>query len=768
MTQTTTSDSSNQRSTLSHPFLNLNTLVSSLIAGLVIGMIGVIRAISYATLIFVWPLSDQIPVGIGMTVLSTGIIAVVVALLSAYPGMIATPLAAPTVLLAVLAKSIAQSLKQAEAPPETLLITVLAAIALVSIFTGLLFLVLGLTKQGDRIRVIPYPVVGGFMVGTGWLLVSGFIQITTDLPLTFQTLPMLVQADELLRWLPGVGFALILLAASRKIQHFMVIPTVLLLSTGIFYGALAITHTSLSEAREAGLLLQIFSGGTHGMGQLLTPQALSQVQWSVLGTQMGSMLTVSIVTLLSLLLSNNAIELAIGRDLNLDRELVAVGCANLSSGLLSGMVGTQALPSTVLAHDMQAPYRLTGVFTLIPVIAVLGLGTSFLGYLPQAILGSLILYLGISLFIQWLVEGWSQLTLASYSIIIVMLITVAKFGLLQGIGLGFLLTVLHFAYAYSQLAVIKATYSGDSTRSNVGRSSSQQEYLTQQGDCIHLIELQGFIFFGTAPYLLKHICDRALKGSDAASSHTPADLSYLVLDFKQVKGLDASAVSTMGKILKLAKQQHFQLLLTNLSEPFKERLVRGKGFEPGEICHVFPDMDRALEWAETQLLQNWAEPMESQLLSSVDDDRVESVKSLPEALQVMLTEIQSQQFLTYLDPLQLPCDQPIFAKGSDSSGIYFITAGQVSVLLDFEDGRTKRLQTCTQGHVLGEMRFFGKEPLSSRVVTDTETHLLYLSPTAFQSMKQAHPDLSHALQDYIVKVLCDSLIRREEQLRVMQ
>ncbi len=742
--------------------LSLPSLFSSLTAGVVIGTIGVIRAISYATLIFAWPLSDQIPIGIGMAVLSTGVIGVMVALLSAYPGMIATPLAAPTVLLAGLAHSIAESLQAQQASAETILITVLAAIALVSLLTGVVFLILGVTQLGERIRVIPYPVVGGFMAGTGWLLVEGFIQITTGLRLRWETLADLIQTDHLVQWLPGVGFALILLVASRAIQHFLVIPIVLLISTAIFYLILGITHTDFAEARSAGLLLQLFPGGNGELWHPLTLESLTKVQWEILGDQTGSMIAVAVVTLLSLFLSNNGIELAVGRDINLNQQLVAIGFANIGSGLLSGMVGTQALPSTMLAEDMQASNRLTGVFTAIPVVAVLSVGTSFLGYLPQAVLGSLILYLGISLFRQWLVESWSQLPLASYLIIVVILVATAKFGLLQGVALGFLLSIFHFVYAYSHLAVVKSARSGHSTRSNAGRSAQQYRYLADQGDRIHLMELQGFIFFGTAPLILKQVCDRALKSPSKDSDRLKPDLDYLILDFNQVVGLDSSAVTMVSKILKLAQKQHFQVLFTNLSDPFQDRLTRSKAIDLGKACHVFPDVDRALEWAENQLLQH----------SECDDLRTlwgESVSSsLPEAFREMLSDDQLDQFMIYLEPVHVPEAYTIFDREGSFPGLYFILSGQVSVLLDSDEGETKRLQTCTSGQILGEMRFFGKAPLSSRVITDTATDLLYLSPEKFTQMKQEAPDLTYALQEYIVKVLCDSLIRRKEQIQIMQ
>jgi SulP family sulfate permease len=49
-----------------------------------------------------------------------------------------------------------------------------------------------------------------------------------------------------------------------------------------------------------------------------------------------------------------------------------------------------------------------------------------------------------------------------------------------------------------------------------------------------------------------------------------------------------------------------------------------------------------------------------------------------------------------------------------------------------------------------------------------QSHLYYLPKETFERMEQEAPDLVQALQTYIVNILCDSLLRREQQLRVMQ
>ncbi|NEO28008.1 MAG: SulP family inorganic anion transporter, partial [Kamptonema sp. SIO4C4] len=286
--------------------------IPSLTAGLVTGIIGVIRAISYAALIFSGLLSSHLSTGVGMTVFSTGMITAVVALFSALPGMIATPLAAPTAILAIMAGEIAAEMK-AIAPTDEILMTVLVAIAIASFLTGSFLLTLGRLQLGNAIRFVPYPVVGGFMAGTGWLLVDGFFQITCDLPITWDTLPQFIEPDIFSHWGIAFLFTLTLLLAANFIKHYFAMPGTLLALSGVFYAAIWALDIPLSTARSDGWLLGPFPEG--GLWQPLQLSALTQVDWTVILHQWGSILTVMLISLLSLLLSNSGIELVVGRNI---------------------------------------------------------------------------------------------------------------------------------------------------------------------------------------------------------------------------------------------------------------------------------------------------------------------------------------------------------------------------------------------------------------------------------------------------------------------
>jgi SulP family sulfate permease len=124
--------------------------------------------ISFAALIFSGDLSQFTGRGIGLTLFGAFAMLLVVALTSSFPAMVATPQDSPAAILAFMAAAIAAAMPSAS--PEEKYFTVVAAITLTSLLNGVIFFALGSFKLGGLVRYIPYPVVGGFLAGTGWML----------------------------------------------------------------------------------------------------------------------------------------------------------------------------------------------------------------------------------------------------------------------------------------------------------------------------------------------------------------------------------------------------------------------------------------------------------------------------------------------------------------------------------------------------------------------------------------------------------------------
>lgn len=554
-------------------------LIPSLIAGMLTGVIGVIRGISYAALIFSGSLSDYLTIGVGIAVFSTAAISIVVALLSSLPGMIATPLAAPTAILAILAAAIAQSMTGGETSGEVL-ITVVAAITISSLVTGIFLFILGKLHLGKAIQFIPYPVVGGFMAGTGFLLIRGAIQVLTGEHLTWKNIPLLLQGDTLWQWLSGLILGLIILIIFKYYQHFLIMPGIMLATTGIFYFALLLTHTSLPEARSAGWLLGPFPRG--GLWQPLTWETLHQVNFLIIANQTATIATVVLISLLSLVLTNSGIELAVDKEVDLNQELQAVGLANIAAGLGSGMVGNQALPSTILVHKMGANNRLAGVFKTIPCAAVLLLGSSFLEVFPKPIIGSLLFYLGLDLSLKWIYQAWYKFPLSEYLIILVIIVVINTVGFLEGVVVGFVLAVFLFALNYSRIDVVQQEFHLKDYEPI--KSTPEQEQR------IYIFQLQGAIFFGTANSLLNKVRHRLIAKESQI-------IKFIIFDFSLVNSLDSSAVLSFNKISNLAQNHQIKLVFTNLEPKIKDLLIQGEVWDKQEkSTQDFSDLEQALKW----------------------------------------------------------------------------------------------------------------------------------------------------------------------------
>lgn len=573
--------------------LRPEALVASVTGGIITALVGIIRAISYAALIFAGPLAVHLDVGIGMAILSSAIISFVVACTSSLPGMIATPLAAPTAVLSILTANIVAQLGD-RVPAETLVATVIAAIAVGSLVTGLSLWLLGRFRLGRVVQFIPYPVIGGFMAGTGWLLIRGAFEVITEESLKFSTLTEVCQGSCQTQWFTGLGIGIALLLITKRFHHYLTLPVSLGIAIVLFYGVLHLQGIPLETARAQGWLL-----GTFGSGNLWHPlgwQDLTQVQWGAIASQGDTLGLLMFVSLLSLVLTNNGIELSIRRDLDLDRELQAIGLANFMAGLGSSMVGNQALPSTLLVYKMGAPYRLVGVFKALCCLGILGVGSQFLPFLPRPILGSLLVYLGLNLLLQWLYETYPHFSKADYLIIWVTMGVINYFGFLQGILVGFVAVLLGFLYRYSSLGVI-------------------QPGADFQGGVLPF-HLQGFLFFGNANSLLNQVRQSIVPGSGTIAPTAPdpgATLSsaspsletlacrYLLLDFQQVQGLDASAVLSFQRITQLAYQKNLEVVYTHVSPEMRAQLAQGQALQEGDRrCHVFSTFQEGLAWCQTQ------------------------------------------------------------------------------------------------------------------------------------------------------------------------
>jgi SulP family sulfate permease len=726
---------------------NPKHLLLSLMAGVITGILGVSVGLSLSLLIFGDKLEHHISYGIGMALFSGFVVNLVVALTSSFRGIVTYPQDTPTAVLAVVITTIFAGLP-AETTEEQLLVTAIATVTLTSLLMGIFCTIIGQLKLGNLIRFIPYPVIGGFLAGTGWLLFKGAIKMMVKSLTVKDQIARFLEINVIGHWLLPIIFAVTLLLVLRRYHHWAILPGMTLGAIAIFYLVLAFNRVSIDKAREYGWLLKYFSKDL--AWHPLNPGELAHAHWGNIFANTGSILSIILLSIIALLLNASFIELETKKDINLDRELRSVGIANFLASLGGGFIGFHGLHESVLSEEVGIDNRLVGIFAASVYGILLFFNPSIFALFPTPVISGLILFLALEFLLEWLYDAWFKFPKSDFLTILVILAVIINVGFLQGVIVGLVITVTLFVIKYGSISVAKHTFSGVTRQSNVDRSAEQMQLIQEQGEQIYILELQGFIFFGTANNLVKQIQDRI-------ESLEQNPLRFILLDFRLVRGLDSSTVLGFVKIEQIAEKYSLILIFTDLAPEFRKTLQKS-GCLKAPFCRLFPDLDRGLEWAENELIER-ARFSNSSLW--------EGKHRAEDLVKIFGISQDIKGFLDYLIPVELGDGEVLFQQGDDPDGLYFLETGKISVFLTLGNGETKRLRTYDSGTIIGEMGLYQQAPRSASVIADQRSRLYHLSKDSFEKMELKNPQLASTFHRFIVGLLAERLRHREKELRTL-
>jgi SulP family sulfate permease len=290
-----------------------------------------------------------------------------------------------------------------------------------------------------------------------------------------------------------------------------------------------------------------------------------------------------------------------------------------------------------------------------------------------------------------------------YAIILGILLIVEFFGFLQGIGIGIVASVAIFVFGYSSIDIIKNKFYGSSYRSSKDRSITDQRLLDYHSDQLLILQLQGFIFFGTANSLyekikqLTTIPDKVLK--------------FVVMDMMLVQGIDSSAVKSFEKLARYLEKKDIDLVMVNLSGKV-QNAFESDGFKNSvyERLHYFDDLDHATEWCEdlivkTETMKIQQAKMEGRetgndLFQAVYIDMMAALD-----MQVMF-ETLIERMQAYLDKSEVSVGDYLYRQNEMSTDVYFIMRGQVTLAGTNIAGTSFRFRTLGPWTITGEIGAF--------------------------------------------------------------
>jgi SulP family sulfate permease len=365
--------------------------------------------------------------------------------------------------------------------------------------------------------------------------------------------------------------------------------------------------------------------------------------------------------------------------------------------------------------------------------------------MPKFILGGLLIYLGLDQLNRWIVESRHRLSTIEYLSLLAIIFIIVKWGFIAGVLIGTVIGCATFALSASRISSIKFGFNGSEYRSSLDRSRQDLALLAAHGKEIHGLNLQSYLFFGSANRLYQHV--------KALLDHHP-ECRYLVFDFKLVTGIDSSAAYSFAQIKRSSIESGVKLILVNLA-PATERMLRSGEFLSGDIL-VMPELDHAIEWCENEIIARYRglEQEEGDLQSWFAG--------------ILGNEHDAAELVRRCERIEVGALEIIARAGEPADSMLFILNGRVGIMVDAGEGRTTRVRSLGRHTTVGEMGLVARQPRSATISAEIDSVLYVLRTDAFDAITANNPALGQKLLTYFMSVMAERLTFASRMIGVLR
>jgi SulP family sulfate permease len=650
--------------------------------------------------------------GIPAALMSSVVGGAVFAALARGPMAAGGPSAAPVLVLGTLVARVAVDPAFSLSDPAAVAL-LLALVAATVVGMGVCQIALALSGLVRFAKYVPQPVLAGFMNGVALLALLALLPLLFGWP---------VGALQVGGW-----------AAMPPIQPATVV-------VGLFTAAVILGLPRLSPRLPAALVGLLVGTGAYALLHAVAPQAALgpltgavQMAWTQaqtmapfvnaldapllqrhLGAALGAGLVMALIGTLELVLNSLAMDQACHTRTDPRREVLALGTANVASGLVGGLPLLLLRPRAL--HMVQVGGRSrAGLYICCALFALSGLWAApLLALLPQVVLGGVMVTVYLRSIDRWSLhlaaQWWRGQREADAQRTLVLVALVCGVTLVLGfpaaVAVGAMLSMLLFLRSMN-LSLVRSRHTGDAQPSRRVYAAGDEARLRTLRARVTVMELEGALFFGSA--------DRVAEMADALDERCDT----LVLDFRRVSLIDASGAVVLDQLSRRLDKKGRMLLLAGVSADNRHGRVLAQFVGTSLAAqHGTPDTDQAMERAELRLLaQAGCEP----LREVVPIEQVGLMEGLDAA--------QRARLAASLQPRRLAAGEYLFRQGDPGDRLYVITSGSIDILSAAVPGRAalqQRYVSLSPGMMLGETAMLDGGGRSGEAVAvgETEVHAL--------------------------------------------
>ncbi|KUI66878.1 hypothetical protein VM1G_01962 [Cytospora mali] len=789
----------------------------AVIIGLILNMLD---ALSYGMILF--PLGNPIfahlgPAGISIFYVSTIVSQIVFSSGSIFKGGVGSELIEVVPFFHNMASTITSLV--GEENPDAVIATTIFCFCFSSLITGAVFFSMGALKFGYLVGFIPRHILIGCIGGVGWFLVQTGFEVSARLGGSFrydlETVRLLFRPDTLPLWVIPLGLAILLYCLSTwnklKDNHY-VLPVFICLEPMIFWIFVIVLDSLEPEPlRHQGWIFEAPPAG-EPWWYFYTLFKFKLIHWGAVAECIPAMLALTFFGVLHVPINVPALALQTGEDhADLDHELKLHGLSNFLSGCAGSIQNYLVYANSQFFIKSGGNSRLAGYLLAVFTGIVLVIGPVVIGFIPVMMVGTLIFVLGFELLLDALWDPRKKLNWLEYLTVVAIVLVMGTYDFVIGIGVGVLLAFVSLIFQSSRVSAIRATFTGEVVGSTVRRNPSQQHYLQKVGNLIYLIKLSGFLFFGTIVSVEEKI--RKLI-DDEEFERRP--IRYLILDLRQVAGLDYSAGEAFSTVSRLLAAKKIVLLLSGVDTdgPIGRDLrAVGLGTSSNGTQVIFsPNLNSALENCENELLRtfyasqeaagapqgadtpNLDVPMAGKLLDTADISdldhsllgssprrshlhkaakesmtkkevtRLSRWRNFKEPLRLMLQIFhdlsdKNEDFWMrakdYFERRQYHDGEILFRAGDPATGFYLVESGILRAEYDLPQGML--YESIVAGTTCGELPFFSETDRTATVAAERDCVVWLMDREKWDKLQKEEPDVARELLRVSLKLTSERM-----------
>jgi sulfate permease, SulP family len=355
------------------------------------------------------------------------------------------------------------------------------------VLAGIFMVLMGLSRIGQYIRYMPYPVISGFMSGIGMIIIimqifpffgmvspSSIVNVFSDLPSISQ----------------GINYQAVIISLST-ILIIYIFPRITTLIPSALVALIGLTVISIFLNFNVPIIGDIPQGFPE-----IHFDTLLGMDWHHPMVMVIPALTLAALGAIDSLLTSVVADNMTKTQHDSNKELVGQGIGNMFAGLIGGLPGAGATMRTVVNINAGGKSQLSGMIHSIALIVVLFGVSQYAKLIPLPVLAGILITVGIGIIDYKGIKDIFRVPRADAFVMISVVLLTVFVDLLQAVAVGLVMASILFMKQMGDIAQSKAVSAYLNDFDNTFLKEDEKLISDAVKNQIYIQHFDGPIFFG--------------------------------------------------------------------------------------------------------------------------------------------------------------------------------------------------------------------------------------------------------------------------------